>query len=46
MKTVELNDSSLVSIVEIATNGDVILVVGLEKRKLQVNCCVLKNAGV
>lgn len=45
MKTEELNDSSLTSIAEIATNSDVILVVGLEKRKLQVNSSVLKNAS-
>jgi hypothetical protein len=45
MKTEELNDSSSASIVEIATNSDIILVVGLEKRKLQVNSCVLKNAS-
>jgi len=45
MKTEELNDSSLTSIDEVATNGDIILVVGLEKRKLQVNSGVLKNAS-
>lgn len=45
MKTEELNDSSLTSIDEIATNGDIILVVSLEKRKLQVNSGVLKNAS-
>jgi hypothetical protein len=45
MKTEELNDSSSASIVEIATNSDIILVVGLEKRKLQVNSCALKNAS-
>jgi BTB/POZ domain len=45
MKTEELNDSSSASIVEIATNGDITLVVGPEKRKLQVNSCVLKNAS-
>jgi hypothetical protein len=44
MKTEKSNDS-LVSIVEIATNSDIILVVGPEKRKLQVNSCVLKNAS-
>ena len=44
MKTEELNDSSA-SIEEIATNSDIILVVGPEKRKLQVNSCVLKNAS-
>jgi hypothetical protein len=45
MKTEELNDSSLTSIAEIATNSDIILVVGLEKRKLQVNSSILKNAS-
>jgi hypothetical protein len=45
MKTEEISDSSLVSTVEIATNIDIILVVGPEKRKLQVNSCVLKNAS-
>jgi hypothetical protein len=34
MKTEELNDSSSASIVEIAINSDIILVISLKKRKL------------
>lgn len=45
MKTEEFNDSSTASIEEIASNIDIILVVGPEKRMLQVNSCVLKNAS-
>jgi hypothetical protein len=44
MITKEVEDSPT-SIVEIAINSDIILIVGPEKRKLQVNSCVLKNAS-
>jgi hypothetical protein len=45
MRVGELNDPSLTSTLKIATNSDIILVVGVEKRKLLVNSSVLKNSS-
>jgi len=45
MRVGELNDPSLTSTLKIATNSDIILVVGTEKRKLLVNSSVLKNSS-